>query len=222
MVGNGQIKYSDKKIAIVQVDSLLGECLQSALKSMLGCQVLGNWTGLVNMYSAGQQVPDVLVISCTALQPAMLQQIALLRQRQTLQVVLTHLPVHRQRDAELRALADGIVLEGASLSRLVAEISGVIEARSTSLPVLKRSRSSIGADVHLTRREQQITLAIKDGLSNKQIARVLNIELSTVKNHVHNIIDKLGVETRWQAVSFAEFNGLIEGNRAAPSVARLA
>ena len=51
----------------------------------------------------------------------------------------------------------------------------------------------------LTQREKQIADQMTNGLSNKQIARNLCIELSTVKNHVHNILVKMGVENRVQA-----------------------
>jgi len=50
----------------------------------------------------------------------------------------------------------------------------------------------------LTPREREIAALIADGLSNKQIARRLSIELATVKNHVHNILRKLGVSRRDQ------------------------
>lgn len=53
----------------------------------------------------------------------------------------------------------------------------------------------------LTNREQQIALLLGDGLSNKHIASCLTIEVSTVKNHVHNILVKLDVKSRTQAVS---------------------
>jgi len=53
----------------------------------------------------------------------------------------------------------------------------------------------------LTRREQEIFGLIADGLSNKLISRNLNIEVSTVKNHVHNILVKLDVKSRGGAVS---------------------
>ncbi|MDY6874286.1 MAG: response regulator transcription factor [Chloroflexota bacterium] len=52
----------------------------------------------------------------------------------------------------------------------------------------------------LTRREKQIADLLLRGLSNKQIARDLSIELSTVKNHVHNILVKVGATSRTQAV----------------------
>ncbi len=53
----------------------------------------------------------------------------------------------------------------------------------------------------LTRREQQIVDLMARGLSNKLISRDLNIEVSTVKNHVHNILVKLDAKSRGGAVS---------------------
>ena len=53
----------------------------------------------------------------------------------------------------------------------------------------------------LTRREQEILDLMASGLSNKLISRDLNIEVSTVKNHVHNILVKLDVKSRSEAVS---------------------
>lgn len=52
----------------------------------------------------------------------------------------------------------------------------------------------------LTRRERQIGKLLAKGLSNKQIALDLCIEVSTVKNHVHNLLVKLKVKNRCQAV----------------------
>lgn len=51
----------------------------------------------------------------------------------------------------------------------------------------------------LTQRETQVVKLVAEGLSNKQIASKLTIELSTVKNHVHNILVKMGVESRTKA-----------------------
>lgn len=48
----------------------------------------------------------------------------------------------------------------------------------------------------LTARETQIVKLIEEGSSNKEIAARLHIELATVKNHVHNILEKLGVQRR--------------------------
>jgi DNA-binding NarL/FixJ family response regulator len=53
----------------------------------------------------------------------------------------------------------------------------------------------------LTARELGVVAFIADGLSNKEIAARLGIELSTVKNHVHHILEKLQVTRRTQAVA---------------------
>lgn len=50
----------------------------------------------------------------------------------------------------------------------------------------------------LTYREQQITSLICAGLSNKEIARQLKIEVSTTKSHVHNVLEKLKLHRRGQ------------------------
>lgn len=53
----------------------------------------------------------------------------------------------------------------------------------------------------LTVREREILALIDDGLSNKEIARKLSIEVRTVKNHVHNLLEKLRVHRRGEAVA---------------------
>ena len=59
----------------------------------------------------------------------------------------------------------------------------------------------------LTSREQQIASLVTKGLSNKKIAQNLCIELSTVKNHIHNILVKLNVKNRSQAIAILKFTG---------------
>jgi DNA-binding NarL/FixJ family response regulator len=48
----------------------------------------------------------------------------------------------------------------------------------------------------LTSREREIVLALAEGLSNKDIGRRLNLAEGTVKVHLHNIYNKLGVRNR--------------------------
>ena len=54
----------------------------------------------------------------------------------------------------------------------------------------------------LTEREMEILRLMQKGLPNKEISRRLGIELSTVKNHVHSILAKLGVHNRGEAISW--------------------
>jgi DNA-binding NarL/FixJ family response regulator len=61
----------------------------------------------------------------------------------------------------------------------------------------------------LTTREQEILELIAAGLSNKEIAHQLNISVSTAKNHVHNLFEKLQVSYRREAVRYAYEHGLL-------------
>lgn len=53
----------------------------------------------------------------------------------------------------------------------------------------------------LTAREREILALIDEGMSNKEIARKLSIEIRTVKNHVHNLLEKLSVRRRGEAAA---------------------
>lgn len=55
----------------------------------------------------------------------------------------------------------------------------------------------VGAVPHeLTPREREVLSLMENGLTNRQIARALDLQLSTVKNHVHNVLTKYGVPGR--------------------------
>jgi DNA-binding CsgD family transcriptional regulator len=59
----------------------------------------------------------------------------------------------------------------------------------------------------LSRREREVLALMTEGLSNAQIAARLSISEKTVRNHVSNLFDKLGVWTRAQAIVFAHERG---------------
>ena len=63
---------------------------------------------------------------------------------------------------------------------------------------------------HLTRRELQVLKALGEGLSNKEIAERLHMSVDTERTHMMNILNKLGVHSRLQALLFAARHGLIE------------
>jgi DNA-binding NarL/FixJ family response regulator len=71
----------------------------------------------------------------------------------------------------------------------------------------REARASIE---QLTRRELEVLYALAEGLSNKQIAERLHMSVDTERTHMMNILSKLGVHSRLQALLFAARHGLVE------------
>ena len=70
--------------------------------------------------------------------------------------------------------------------------------------------ATVGEDrafASLSPREREVLALITEGLANAEIAERLSISEKTVRNHVSNLFDKLGVWTRAQAIVFAHDRG---------------
>jgi DNA-binding NarL/FixJ family response regulator len=102
----------------------------------------------------------------------------------------------------------GFVTRDGSISDLLDAIRAAARGEVCCSPrfvsryaaALAAGRPNIGL-IGLTARELQIFRLVQQGLSNKMISRRLGIGLSTVKNHVHSILAKLGVHRRAEAIS---------------------
>ena len=126
----------------------------------------------------------------------------------------------RERHPELRIVAIGAPASaGAALTAACQTIVGVVPREGSVDDVVElleqlatpaihsidergkigESPQTAGAKDALTAREHEILALIERGLSNKEIARRLRIELGTVKNHVHNVLQKLQVRGRGEA-----------------------
>ena len=68
---------------------------------------------------------------------------------------------------------------------------------------------ALGSDPTLTKREREVLRLIADGNSYEEVAKALFISPETVRTHVGNAVQKLGVRTRMQAVATALRQGLI-------------
>jgi DNA-binding CsgD family transcriptional regulator len=71
------------------------------------------------------------------------------------------------------------------------------------------SSPQAAVDFKLTDRELEVLVLLAEGLTNKQSALKLSISVSTLKFHMKNIYEKLGVQTRSEALVLAAKNNLI-------------
>jgi two-component system, NarL family, nitrate/nitrite response regulator NarL len=112
----------------------------------------------------------------------------------------------------VEAGVDGFASRRQSLSETIVVIRSVARGESFCSPgmaaAIVRHVESLESARHgqaplsrLTARELEVLRLIDSGLSNKQIAHSLSIELSTVKNHVHSLLEKLDAHGRGEAVA---------------------
>jgi DNA-binding NarL/FixJ family response regulator len=117
----------------------------------------------------------------------------------------------------LQAGARGFLLKRSAAEDYVNAIRTVHEGESLLFPAAIRrlvahrgQRGGRFAGAHLTDREEEVLRLVASGLSNAEIASELVLGLETVKSHVRNILAKLGVRDRVQAVIAAYESGFIQ------------
>lgn len=96
----------------------------------------------------------------------------------------------------IRAVSAGIAVCPPSLSMILF--------RSVAQHVAAASAPTSGAELGLSRREQQMVELLRERLTNKEIAARLNLSEQTVKNHVHSILRKVGAPNRSAIVELCE------------------
>jgi len=127
----------------------------------------------------------------------------------------------------INAGAFGYILREDSIQELLRVIRAAYDDKAIVTPAvaarliariaeLSEKLNAVGIDPsdyqELTPREREILELIADGMTNRQIADKLVIELGTVKNHVHSILEKLNVNSRKDA---ALYLSLVEGGEPA-------
>lgn len=122
----------------------------------------------------------------------------------------------------VEAGAAGILHKSASISEIVDSVrrlragEALISANEMiqMLRMVSRKRQeemeARQAIEKLTRREREVLQALGEGLDSKEIAQKLHITVETERTHMVNILNKLGVHSRLQALVFALRNGVVE------------
>jgi two-component system nitrate/nitrite response regulator NarL len=102
------------------------------------------------------------------------------------------------RDGSLKELLETLASVARDELRCSPRMAGALLRRMQTLARAGEPPTLAG---RLTTREREVLELIDAGLANKEIARRLDIELATVKNHVHHILEKLGASRRGEAAA---------------------
>jgi two-component system, NarL family, nitrate/nitrite response regulator NarL len=200
-------------VLIVAEIRLFREGLADMLREEPGIDVIGAAAGVDEAVPVlRDQQPDIVLLDVAVPENAWLARALVAAVPGTRIVALAVPEVEDNVVACAEAGIVGVVTREGSVEDVVAAMEAAARGETLCSPrmaaslfrriatlALERSPDSI--ESRLTRRELEILDLIDQGLSNKEIARRLTIELSTVKNHVHHILEKLNVTRRWEAVA---------------------
>lgn len=110
------------------------------------------------------------------------------------------------KDSSLQEFLEIIRLAQKGEAQVSTRMAGAIMERLSSLArMFAAVEPKMDGDVRLTSRELEVLQCIGQGLTNQEIASRLVVEVGTVKNHVHNILEKLNVSNRDEAASYLAF-----------------
>ena len=131
-------------------------------------------------------------------------------------IVMDLVPVNEEIVEFVNAGVSGFVLKDTTFDEFVGTIRSVAAGDNVLPPRMTeslfsqiakaagaRGREQVLEDVRMTRREREVIELIGEGLSNKEIAKRLNIAAHTVKSHVRNVMEKLALHTRLQIAAYS-------------------
>ncbi len=161
------------------------------------------------------EAPDVLVLDLKMTDVSGMEVLrALSRERQPTRTVLLTASIGDDDALEAAALGAAIVMKDSSADDLLDVVRRV--ARGDVPPVGIRAADPVPAATArpravdaLTPREREIVRMVARGMRNRTIADRLSISEGTVKVHLHNIYEKLGVDGRLELVLAAQQRGLV-------------
>jgi DNA-binding NarL/FixJ family response regulator len=209
-------KENNNQIRILIVDDHPVVCigLTRMLSAHSGLEVIGSApSGEEALAIVQQNRPDVLLLDLRM--PGM-DGIAVMHALKRIDapprvIVITSFETDEDIYRSIRAGAQGYLLKDTTESEMVAAIT-VVDAGKRYIPrhiAARLADRMLRAD--LTGRELQILEMLAHGSTNKQIAQALEISDNTVRHHVNNIMDKLQVSDRTEAVAIAIRRGVLSG-----------
>jgi len=204
---------SSKPIRVMLVDdySMVRRGLITFLKAFDDLQFAGEAeSGEAAIQLCAEILPDVILMDMVLPKMDGAEATRAIRQRfpQIQIIALTSFTEGELIKKVLEAGAIGYLLKDVSADELAQAIRAAFSGRATlsveatqALVQVTNHPPTLGLD--LTEREREVLALVIEGLNNTQIAGRLSVSPSTIKSHVSNILSKLGVASRTEAVTLA-------------------
>jgi two-component system, NarL family, response regulator len=203
------------RILIVDDHPVVCSGLTSMLRMRAGLEVMGSTaSGEEALAIVQRDCPDLMLLDLRM--PGM-DGIGVLNALKGMEhaprvMVLTSFEKEEDIYRAVRAGAHGYLLKDTSESEMIAAINIVHSGRRYIPRHIAARLTDRMMRSDLTARELQILELLAQGSTNKQIAGTLSISENTVRHHVNNIMEKLQVSDRTEAVATALRNGVLSGN----------
>ncbi len=202
------------RVMLVDDQTLVRQGVRSLLELSDDIEVVGEAAdGEIAIKTVPQIAPDVLLLDMQMPGKNGLDVLLELSRQQELPptIILTTFDDDELVLSGIRAGARGFLLKDVALEELLSAVRTVAEGRTIVKPAVTqrllkglgkvRTRfSSLEQPDPLTERETEILRLMAGGYSNKEIADALSVAEGTVKNHVSNVLSKMGVRDRTRAV----------------------
>lgn len=207
-------------ILLVNETRLICNVLAAALEDEPGIKVVGSATSVAEAINIIDNEAVDIVLTSTRLpdQGALALTQAISETAPQTKVLVLGLTEKKERVLSyVEAGAIGYVLKDASVEDLISSIraaqagkaivspriaAALMERISDYAQTFANLENNVNENANLTPREMEVLELLGKNLTNQQIAERLVIEIGTVKNHVHNILDKLNVSNRDEAAAY--------------------
>lgn len=133
-------------------------------------------------------------------------------------IIMDLLPIQEDILQFIESGVSGFILKDATIEEFIQTIRTVAQGIKVLPPILTGSLfsqimeygvkelgpSNLMQSVRMTKREKEIVELIAEGLANKEIAYKLSLSIYTIKSHVHNILEKMALNSRVQIALYAQ------------------
>lgn len=205
------------RVMIVDDHTMVRRGLATILKAFDGLQLAGEAeNGIAAIKLCGEVLPDVVLMDMVMPDMDGAAATRVIRQKFP-HVQVIALTSFKEGDLIKKALEAGAIaylLKDVSADDLVRAIRAAHAGRATLSPeaaqaLVETANQPPAPGLDLTEREREVLTLMIEGLNNTQIAGRLTVSPSTIKSHVSNILAKLFVTSRTEAVTLALRNRIV-------------